>query len=85
MIKMGKRRPGAAVIPGPDGAVVGIALACVACGTTGTGARQPLSVGHGETAFVCDDAAACAKRYRAGATPQSYAAGLRGELLAVTP
>jgi hypothetical protein len=34
---------------------------------------------------VCLDGHECAKRYRQGMSPESYAAALRGEILAVTP
>jgi hypothetical protein len=32
---------------------------------------------------LCLDATACCERYRGGVSPETYAAGLRGELLAV--
>lgn len=35
--------------------------------------------------LLCTDAAACCARYRDGASAETYAAGLRGELLAVAP
>lgn len=67
------------VVPGPDGATPGELPACVACGCS-TALRVPA----GEL-VLCLDAAACCDRYRGGVSPATYAAGLRGELLAVAP
>jgi hypothetical protein len=71
------------VVPGADGAVVLPPPACVACGST-TAARGVEGVSL-LALMLCDDAAACARRYRLGTSPESYAAGLRGEILAVAP
>jgi hypothetical protein len=40
---------------------------------------------EGVVAVLCLDGHECALRYRDGTSPESYAAGLRGELLAVAP
>jgi hypothetical protein len=45
----------------------------------------PLQIEGGEWIIVCHDGHACAERYRQGASPESYAAGLRGEILGVAP
>ncbi len=71
------------VVPGPDGASVGIVPACVACGCS-TVTRVPM-VSDAEALVLCLDAVECTRRYRSGASPESFAAGLRGELLAVAP
>lgn len=56
---------------------------CTACGTTGSGTRVPMPIAGGETIIVCHDGHECAVRYRGGVSPETYAAGLRGELLGV--
>jgi hypothetical protein len=79
------------VTPGPDGARPATLPipACVACRTTGSGTRVPMLLaakpGGYSAIVVCLDAVACAVRYRGGVSPETYAAGLRGELLAVAP
>jgi hypothetical protein len=75
------------VVAGPDGATPGVIPPCVACGCS-TVLRVPALVGaegDGYAIVVCHDAVECAKRYRRGASPESYAAALRGELLGVAP
>ncbi len=72
------------VVPGPDGATVGVIPPCIACGAT-TVTRVPAILADGATAVVCQDARECTARYRQGASPASYGAALRGELLAVAP
>jgi hypothetical protein len=47
-------------------------------------ARQRYAVGV-DLVVLCVDAAACCNRYRRGVSAESYAAGLRGEILAVAP
>ena len=86
MQKLGKRWA-VPVIPGPDGARAATLPipACVACGTTGSGIRVPLLLADGSAIVVCLDGQQCAVRYRAGTSPESYAAALRGEILGVTP
>lgn len=69
------------VVPGWDGATPAPFPPCDACKIDGT--RSPRKM-VGES-VLCVDAAQCCARYRAGMSPSSYAAGLRGELLAVTP
>jgi len=64
------------VIPGPDGATAG--GSCDACGKGGR--FEPLG-----SDGLCIDFRACIARYRSRASPDSYAAGLRGEILAVAP
>lgn len=79
-------RGGPPVVPGPDGAVRAIAVTeaqCTACLNVST-ATHIEWLGD-MSARLCDDADACTNRYRDGASPESYAAGLRGELLAVAP
>jgi hypothetical protein len=86
MLKLGKRWESPPVIPGPDGATRPRTVpACVPCGTTGSGTRVPLQIEGGEWIIVCHDGHACAERYRQGASAESYAAGLRGEILGVAP
>ena len=85
LIKRGSGAPaGPVVVPGPAGATVGIIPSCVACGSDRT-TRVPVLLGDGSCGVACADAHGCAVRYRAGASPASYAAGLRGEILAVAP
>lgn len=72
------------VVPGPDGAAPGVIPPCVACGSS-TVTRVPAVLEDGDAAVVCLDGHECAKRYRRGASPASYGAALRGELLAVAP
>lgn len=71
------------VVPGPDGANRGPAPACDACGSDS--ANRTAGLLEGIAAVLCVDACACALRYRRGVSPATYAAGLRGELLAVAP
>lgn len=73
------------VSPGPAGAERRPLPPCDACGTDADATRVPVVVGPDLVATLCRDAAACARRYRGGASPASYAAGLRGELLGVAP
>lgn len=73
-------------VPGPDGARRDVKPAvCAACGAPPklAGVRVPLRGFPGE--WLCEDACACTARYRQGTSPESYAAGLRGEILGVTP
>lgn len=61
---------------------------CAACGAgpTGPGAPAILREVHGEVDMaLCFDFLACTRRYRQGISPAAYAAGLRGEVLAVAP
>lgn len=78
------RKPEPVVVPGPDGARQREVPSCVACGSS-TVLRVPAVLEDGSVGIVCHDGHECAKRYRRGASPESYAAGLRGEILAVTP
>lgn len=73
--------PDTPVVPGPDGARTAPFPACDACHIDGTRSLRKM-VGE---LTLCVDAAECCKRYRAGTSASSYAAGLRGELLAVAP
>ena len=68
------------VVPGPDGATPAAVPACVACGSS-TVIRVPVVLDEVGAAVVCLDATECAKRYRRGVSPESYAAELRGEIL----
>ncbi len=52
---------------------------CAACGVNPGGVRRQV---EGKLLMLCVDACACASRYRAGRTPQQYAAALRN---GVTP
>jgi hypothetical protein len=71
------------VIPGPDGARRGPAPRCDACWSiTSNRARDNA---EGIVLVLCVDVAECTQRYRHGASAESFAAGLRGEMLAVTP
>lgn len=81
MMRFAGRAP--VVVPGEDGVVVGPQPACVACGSVTT-SRDVEGVSL-VAMLLCLDAAACARRYRGGVSPATYAAGLRGELLAVGP
>ena len=54
---------------------------CDACKIGGT---RSLRAWRGDL-VLCVDAAECAKRYRGGVSAETFAAGLRGELLAVAP
>lgn len=74
----------APVIAGPDGATPGVIPPCVACGCS-TVLRVPAVLADGTAAVVCHDGHECAVRYRRGASPASYAAGLRGEILGIAP
>lgn len=78
--------PPVPVMPGPEGeqaAVAGIGP-CQACGSRERPRR--LRWPDGDTLFpLCADFAACCRAYRNGASPESYAAGLRGEILGVAP
>lgn len=60
-------------------------LTCDACGRTGT--RQDLQVAlvGDMRVTTCVDYVQCVATYRRDVSPESYAAGLRGELLAVAP
>lgn len=79
------QKPAPPVIPGPDGAIVpgSVEAQCDACKRRSVAVHieWPDSV----AIWLCDDVDACSRRYRDGASPESYAAGLRGELLAVAP
>lgn len=77
-------RRSAPVVPGPDGATRGEPPACVACKAS-TVTRVPFIAEGGEAIVVCLDPVECTKRYRKGASPASYAAALRGEILGVAP
>lgn len=77
----GPARGVASVLPGLAGGVLG---PCDACGIR-EGAGRTRKIVDREWLLLCDDAAACAKRYRRGVSPGTFAAGLRGELLAVAP
>lgn len=66
------------VVPGPP-AEPALNGPCVACGS-----RTAPRAFRGEL-LLCSDAPACGARYRDGTSPETYAAGLRGELLAVAP
>lgn len=68
------------VVPGP-----GDVPPCVACDATGGVIRVPMIIEGGGAVVVCLDGHECAKRYRKGASPASYGAALRGELLGVAP
>lgn len=71
-------------VAGQDGARPGTLRACVACGAMAktVGATVPLK---GMDGWVCADFTACVVRYRQGVSPESFAAGLRGEILGITP
>lgn len=84
LIKGGKA-PTVPVVPGPDGATRGDAPPCVACEAAGDVIRVPILLADGSCAVVCLDGHECGKRYRRGASPSSYAAALRGEILGVAP
>jgi len=66
------------VIPGPDGAGRADVLACGACGKGGL--YEAL-----DDNSLCVDFRACIARWRGTLSPETYAAGLRGEILAVAP
>lgn len=74
----------APIVVGNDTPTQGPPHACVACGTD-VAARVPAVLGEIGAAVLCRDAAAGCARYRGGASPASYGAALRGELLAVAP
>jgi len=78
------RTRGTPVIAGSAAPTQGPPLACVACETT-EGVRVPAILDEIGASVLCRDAMACCDRYRGGASPETYAAGLRGELLAVAP
>jgi len=79
-----EKPPAPPVVPGPDGATAPVVEAqCVACKRRGT--DVVCEYVRGELLWLCPDGAACASRYRGGVSPATYAAGLRGELLAVAP
>lgn len=84
MMRPFKLRPAVPVAPGPEGASVGIVPACVACGCA-TATRVPVVLDEIGTGVLCLDPVECAKRYRRGMSAESFAAGLRGEILAVAP
>lgn len=73
------------VVPGPGGITRGPVPPCVPCGAAGGVIRVPMILPDGEAIVVCLDGHECAKRYRRGASPASYAAALRGEILGVSP
>lgn len=56
---------------------------CSACGSSARGRHARLI----DTVMVmlCDDVAGCTVAYRGGVSPETFAAGLRGEILAVAP
>lgn len=81
MMRFAGRAP--VVVPGADGAVIEPQPACVACGSA-TASRDAEGVSL-VAMMLCTDATACCKRYRGGVSPATYAAGLRGEILAVAP
>lgn len=56
---------------------------CDACGQRGTG--MDLRWLDGIAVSLCTDVTDCSARYRGGVSAETYAAGLRGELLAVAP
>lgn len=87
MLNLRKGKPPASepVVPGPDGARRGDIPPCVPCGASGGVLRVPMILPDGEAIVVCLDGHECAKRYRRGASPASYAAGLRGEILGIAP
>lgn len=85
MLRLNRGRPPEVpAVAGPDGATPGEIPPCLACGSS-TVLRVPAVLEDGSAAVVCQDGHECAKRYRRGASPASYAAGLRGEILGVTP
>lgn len=61
----------------------GLNGACTACGTK-AGPREQIYVDL-VWLVVCTDPAECVERYRQGTSAESYAAALRGEILAVAP
>lgn len=71
--------PDVPVIPGREPAPG----TCEACGSSHELAARTVIDGFDMT--LCLDVGACAQRYRRGASPESYALALRGELLAVAP
>jgi hypothetical protein len=79
----------APVIPGPDRPAEPrrpVTPACSACGYGDpNGVLRRAVVVDRVRLIVCVDWSACTRRYRDGTSPQSYAAGLRGEILAVAP
>jgi hypothetical protein len=79
------RKPEPVVVPGAGGATRAPLPPCDACSTDADATRCLHVVGPDLVVLLCRDAAACARRYRGGASPESYAAGLRGEILGVTP
>jgi hypothetical protein len=83
MLRLTRKSP--AVVPGPGGATPAPAPRCDACETDADPTRCLHVVGPDLVVMLCRNAAACARRYRGGASPASYAAGLRGEILGVTP
>ncbi len=81
MFNLGSPAPRQAVpvVPGP----VREQEACAACGST-TAPRNTQRV-EGIVMELCHNAMNCTGRYRRGVSPATYAAGLRGEILAVAP
>jgi hypothetical protein len=71
------RKPVVPVVPGPDGPREP-PFACGACGKGGLYEQL-------DDDLLCVDFKACIKRWRGDMSPDTYAAGLRGELLAVAP
>lgn len=81
----GGERSEVPVVPGPEGAKRRPMPACDACSTDADATRCLHVVGPDLVVMLCRNAAACARRYRRGASPESYAAALRGEILGVAP
>lgn len=73
------------VVPGPAGIERAERPNCDACETDADPTRTLHVVGPDLAVVLCRNAAACARRYRRGVSPETFAAGLRGELLAVAP
>jgi hypothetical protein len=68
------------VVPGREPAPTAACSACSADRTT-----RVREVRAGIELVLCLDAHGCCVRYRRSTTPESYAAALRGEILAVAP
>lgn len=84
-------RPSVPVVPGHAGVTHGTTSrpACVACGATDPQIARKLTdlagVGQGRDdslsyVMLCIEPIPCARRYRAGATPEQFAARLREEV-----
>jgi hypothetical protein len=76
-------RPEVPVNPGPAGVQRKPLPPCDACATDADASRCMHVVGPDLVAVLCRDGAACCRRYRRGASPDSFAAGLRGEILGI--